>query len=97
LRSELWHRGSAISVRKDLCLEGKAALQKWRTAPEDRPFSKSLKEMAKVQELVRFVCSQYPLAYRSTNRKLDNTWRAIKVPVSEKALRSIIARGYYAR
>jgi Ca-activated chloride channel homolog len=79
--------------------EGKAILQKMADSTGGYAyFPKSLKEMAKVQELVRsFVRSQYSLAYRSTNRNLDNTWRAIKVTCQRKGVTLNYRKGYYAR
>ncbi len=79
--------------------EGKLALQKMADATGGYAyFPKSLKEMTHVQELIRgFVRSQYSLAYRSTNRNLDGSWRSIKVSCDRKGVTLRYRNGYYAR
>jgi len=41
--------------------------------------------------------SQYSLAYASSNPKQDNTWRRIKVELTDKKLKARTKKGYYAQ
>ncbi|MCI0605518.1 VWA domain-containing protein [bacterium] len=60
-------------------------------------FPKNLKESEKVSELLRsFVRSQYYLAYRSTNQKLDGSFRKIKIQCKRKGIHLRYRTGYYA-
>jgi Ca-activated chloride channel homolog len=79
--------------------EGKKALQKMADSTGGYAyFPKNLREMARVQELIRsFVRSQYSLAYRSTNRNMDGSWRTIKVTCDRKGVMLRYRNGYYAR
>jgi VWFA-related protein len=79
--------------------QGKDALQKMADQTGGYAFfPKSLKEMAQVQELIRsFVRSQYSLAYQSTNRKMDGSWRNIKIVCQRKGVTLRYRNGYYAR
>ncbi len=61
-------------------------------------FPKSLKDVDRMRELIRsFVKSQYSMAYRSTNRKTDSTWRNIKIACKRKGVTLRYRNGYFAR
>lgn len=61
-------------------------------------FPKSLKEIERMRELIRtFIKSQYSLAYRSTNRKTDGTWRNIRIACKRKGVTLRYRNGYFAR
>jgi VWFA-related protein len=60
-------------------------------------FPKNLKESEKVRALLgSFVRSQYYLAYRSTNPKLDGSFRKIKLQCKRKGIQLRYRAGYYA-
>jgi VWFA-related protein len=60
-------------------------------------FLKNGKDTEKVSELLRtFVRSQYYLAYRSSNEKLDGSWRKIQLNCKRKDVRLQYRGGYYA-
>lgn len=78
---------------------GKEALQKMADSTGGYAyFPKNLKEMANVQKLIRsFVRSQYSLAYQSTNRNVDGSWRNIKILCQRKGATLHYRNGYFAR
>jgi Ca-activated chloride channel homolog len=60
-------------------------------------FPKNFKESEKMFELLRsFVRSQYYLAYRSTNQKLDGSFRKIHLKTKRKGITLHYRTGYYA-
>ena len=60
-------------------------------------FPKNLKESEKVRALLgSFVRSQYYLAYRSTNQKLDGSFRKIVIQCKRKGIKLRYRAGYYA-
>lgn len=79
--------------------KGKEVLQKMADSTGGYAyFPKSLKEMANVQKLIRsFVRSQYSLAYQSTNRTVDGSWRNIKILCQRKGVTLHYRNGYYAK
>lgn len=79
--------------------KGKETLQKMADSTGGYAyFPKNLKEMANVQKLIRsFVRSQYSLAYQSTNRNVDGSWRNIKILCQRKGATLHYRNGYYAR
>jgi len=61
-------------------------------------FPTTLKEVEKVRELMRgFLRSQYSLAYKPSNQKMDGSWREIKIVCKRKDLKLRYRNGYYAR
>ena len=61
-------------------------------------FPKSLKDIERMRELIRtFIKSQYSMAYRSTNRKTDGSWRNIKIVCKRKGVTLRYRNGYFAR
>lgn len=61
-------------------------------------FPKNFKESEKMYELLRsFVRSQYYLAYRSTNQKLDGSYRKIHLQTKRKGVKLHYRTGYYAK
>jgi len=60
-------------------------------------FPKNGKDAEKVTELLRtFVRSQYYLAYRSSNEKIDGSWRRIQVTCKRKDAKIHYRTGYFA-
>jgi Ca-activated chloride channel homolog len=61
-------------------------------------FPKNLKDAQKLFELLRsFVRSQYYLAYRSTNTKLDGSWRKMELTCKRKDVKLHYRSGYFAK
>lgn len=61
-------------------------------------FPKSLKDVDRMRELIRsFVKSQYSMAYRSTNRKTDGSWRTIRITSKRKGTTLRYRNGYFAK
>jgi len=59
-------------------------------------FPQSVSKLNKIYlEIARELHSQYALAYKSTNRKLDGTWRRIEVELRDKNLKARTKKGYY--
>jgi VWFA-related protein len=60
-------------------------------------FPKNAKDAAKVRELLKtFVQSQYYLAYRPTNEKMDGSWRRIELRCKRKDVKLHYRTGYFA-
>jgi len=60
-------------------------------------FPKNEKDVEKVKELLKtFVQSQYYLAYRPTNDKMDGSWRRIQVNCKRKNVKLNYRSGYFA-
>jgi VWFA-related protein len=79
--------------------QGKQVLQKFADGTGGYAyFPGSIKEMNKVQELIRsFVHSQYSLAYKSTNMAQDGSWRDIEITCKRKGIKLRHRNGYFAR
>ncbi len=61
-------------------------------------FPKDLKGIERMRELIRsFIKSQYSLAYRSTNRKADGSWRNIRIACNRKGVTLRYRNGYFAK
>jgi Ca-activated chloride channel family protein len=60
-------------------------------------FPNKLDEMAmSFQEISQELRNQYSLAYRSTNRNRDGTFRSIKIDTARKGVKTHHRKGYYA-
>jgi len=79
--------------------EGKDVLQKMADQTAGYAFfPKSLKDVDRMRELIRtFIKSQYSLAYRSTNRKTDGSWRNIRILCKRKGVTLRYKNGYFAK
>lgn len=92
-------RSAAYRKRANMFPSGKEILQKMadRTAGYAF-FPTNLKDAERVKELIRsFVRGQYSLAYRSTNRNMDGSWRTIRIACKRGGVALRYRNGYYAR
>ena len=91
-------RGKVQSMPSSPMFHGKEILQEFADKTAGYAFfPKNVKESQKVFDLLRgFVRSQYYLAYRSTNTKVDGSFRKIHLQAKRKGITLRYRPGYYA-
>jgi Ca-activated chloride channel family protein len=98
-RPAMGMRGKVQSMPSSPLFRGKEILQEFADKTAGYAFfPKNLKESEKMFKLLKsFVRSQYYLAYRSTNPKLDGSFRKIRMQVKRKGVTLRYRQGYYAK